>query len=255
MELWCHTYCVISQLLLLGQAESGKSTLQKQFQLMYNPNSLEEERISWRAVIYYNITRPIRRIFEALDAFGDGEDDDDSDAAGSPGLPGRIIGSTTDLTQTSPESVASGSNSPPAPQAAVEEAQLAALRSKLSPLLSAESSLADRLSGGLDVSGSGKGNVFVRSGWQARSLGLSFTRTRSRGDSINGRQSLSGQRTSHDNTSQMTNDVLIEEVARLVDQGKDDIQELWQHPAVRRLRAKRKLRFEEWAELCVVSSW
>lgn len=29
------------QLLLLGQAESGKSTLQKQFQLMHSPNSLE----------------------------------------------------------------------------------------------------------------------------------------------------------------------------------------------------------------------
>lgn len=43
------------RLLLLGQAESGKSTLQKQFQLMYNPTSLEEERLSWRPVVYYNI--------------------------------------------------------------------------------------------------------------------------------------------------------------------------------------------------------
>ena len=213
---------------------------------MYNPTSLEEERLSWRAVIYYNITRPIRRIFEALDAFGDSDDDDEHDA-----IPSRIIASTSDLTQLSPELVASSSSSPPILPSA-EEAQLASLRSRLAPLLAAESSLAERLSGGLDVSGSGKGNVFVRSGWQARSLGLSFGRSRSRGDSLNGsRPSISGQRSSFDR-SNGAKDVLIEEVARLVDQSKEDIQELWHHPAVRRLRARRKLRLEEWAELYVM---
>ena len=50
--------------------------LQKQFQLMYNPTSLEEERLSWRSVIYYNITRPVRRILEALDSYSEVEEDD-----------------------------------------------------------------------------------------------------------------------------------------------------------------------------------
>ncbi|TCD65139.1 hypothetical protein EIP91_003032 [Steccherinum ochraceum] len=236
------------RLLLLGQAESGKSTLQKQFQLMYNPTSLEEERISWRAVIYFNIMRPVRRIFEGLDAFGDSDDDDDLDLPGS----SKIIASSSDLTQLSPELTASGSSSSPLSpaSAAAEDAQIALLRSKLSPLLAAESSLADRLSGGLNVAGSGKGNVYVRSGWQARSLNLPFGRSRSRGDSVTGgRTSISAARSSLDNPpTGAGGDLLIEEVARLVDQSKDDIKQLWQHPAVRRLRARRKLRLEEWAE-------
>ncbi|KAH8099943.1 G-protein alpha subunit [Cristinia sonorae] len=221
------------RLLLLGQAESGKSTLQKQFQLMYNPGSLEEERISWRAVIYYNITRPVRRIFEALDTFGDGDDDDDDGF-------NRIIASSSDLAHLSPDLVASGSSSAPS---SAEDAQLADLRTRLAPLLSAESSLAERLSGGLNVAGSGKGNVYVRSGWQARSLGISFGRARSRGDVMN---VSSEQRTSLDRIAE--SDALIEEVARMVDQLKDDVKTLWQHPAVRRLRSRRKLRLEEWAE-------
>ncbi|THH27373.1 hypothetical protein EUX98_g6819 [Antrodiella citrinella] len=234
------------RLLLLGQAESGKSTLQKQFQLMYNPNSLEEERISWRAVIYYNIIRPVRRIFEAIDAF-DGEDDDESDP-NSPDFTGKIMASTSDLTHMFPQLTATGSSSPPMSDAA-EDAQLVHLRAQLAPLLAVEPSLAERISGGLNVAGSGKGNVYVRSGWQARSLGLSFSRARSRNDSMSGgRRSLS--RNSSDGAAPVTaaHDVLIEDVARLVDQCKDDIKQLWQHPAIRRLRAARKLRLEEWAE-------
>ncbi|KAF9509041.1 hypothetical protein BS47DRAFT_185527 [Hydnum rufescens UP504] len=38
-------------LLLLGQSESGKSTLQKQFQLLYAPTSLETERLAWRGIM------------------------------------------------------------------------------------------------------------------------------------------------------------------------------------------------------------
>ena len=67
----------MSQLLLLGQAESGKSTLQKQFQLIYNPTSLDEERLSWRVVIQYNIARPVLRILEALDLYAEGDSDED----------------------------------------------------------------------------------------------------------------------------------------------------------------------------------
>lgn len=218
---------------------------------MYNPNSLEEERISWRTVIYYNITRPIRRIFEAVDAFANGDDDDDSDTPGSWAMPGKIIASSSDLAQLSPELTASGSSSSPM-SSSDEDVQIVHLRARLAPLMAAESSLAERLSGGLNVAGSGKGNVYVRSGWQARSLGLSFKRSQSRGDNMNGgRTSFSGQRRSADEPvpASTASDALIEEVARMVDHCKDDIKQLWQHPAVRRLRAQRRLRLEEWAEL------
>ncbi|CAE6362697.1 unnamed protein product [Rhizoctonia solani] len=55
------------RVLLLGQSESGKSTTLKQFQLMYSPNAFHAERSSWRAVIYLNLARSVRRILDALD--------------------------------------------------------------------------------------------------------------------------------------------------------------------------------------------
>ncbi|PCH42467.1 G-protein alpha subunit [Wolfiporia cocos MD-104 SS10] len=212
------------KLLLLGQAESGKSTLQKQFQLMYNPTSLEEERLSWRVVIYYNIVRPILRILEVLDAYAELEDDEEaatSLAQGADAAPPRL----------------SPSPSPSADQG------LATLRLRLSPLQALEGSLAHRLNGGVAVSGSGKGSVFVRSGWQARAFGLAFGKGRERTVSARGRFSFTGQRSSLEN-----GDKLVEDTANVLSLCKDDARELWGHPMVKRLRESRKLRLEEWAE-------
>ncbi|EMD31361.1 heterotrimeric G-protein alpha subunit [Gelatoporia subvermispora B] len=229
------------KLLLLGQAESGKSTLQKQFQLMYNPNSLEEERLSWRTVIYYNIARPVRRILDTLDLYGDEPDLDDDDAftaiSGSPGS--RLAGSGQSFEPSSSFSPASA------------DTQLAALRARLSPLLSAELSLAERLSGGVNVSGSGKGSIFVRSGWQARTFGMAFGKARTN----SGRASIDQRRPSvdyggqgADGQGESEKDKLAEEVGKILIECQDDVRELWQHPSVQRLRARRKLKLEEWAE-------
>ncbi|KAF8215841.1 guanine nucleotide binding protein, alpha subunit [Mycena galopus ATCC 62051] len=49
------------QVLLLGQSESGKSTCLKQFQLLHNTAAFHAERIAWRAVIYLNLVRSVRR--------------------------------------------------------------------------------------------------------------------------------------------------------------------------------------------------
>ncbi|KAJ7161242.1 guanine nucleotide binding protein, alpha subunit [Mycena crocata] len=54
------------QVLLLGQSESGKSTCLKQFQLLHTPAAFHAERIAWRAVIYLNLVRSVRRILDAL---------------------------------------------------------------------------------------------------------------------------------------------------------------------------------------------
>ncbi|QRW22455.1 G-protein alpha subunit [Rhizoctonia solani] len=50
-----------------SESESGKSTTLKQFQLMYSPNAFHSERSSWRAVIYLNLARSVRKILDALD--------------------------------------------------------------------------------------------------------------------------------------------------------------------------------------------
>ncbi|GBE88344.1 Guanine nucleotide-binding protein alpha-4 subunit [Sparassis crispa] len=249
------------KLLLLGQAESGKSTLQKQFQLMYNPTSLEDERLSWRIVIFYNIVKPVLRILDALEVYGDGEDEDDmasEKVSGSPesrmrfGPPPSSPSPSPDSHDghllDNPVSSLSASNS---------ENQVATLRLRLSPLTSVESSLANRLSGGIAVSGSGKGSVYVRSGWQARGLGFSLGKSR---DRRKGRFSFSGGRGSIDKSRDDRDDVsithsiveekdqLAEEVASVLSSCKDDVKELWSLPAVKRLRDKRKVRLEEWAE-------
>ncbi|EED85956.1 candidate G-protein alpha subunit [Postia placenta Mad-698-R] len=205
------------KLLLLGQAESGKSTLQKQFQLIYNPTSLEEERLSWRVVIYYNIVRPVLRILESLDLFAEADSDDDT---------------TTEKTQGN-----QAPRPPPSPSPSMDQ-QISLLRLRLSPLTALDSQLADRLSGGVAVSGSGKGSVFVRSGWQSRTFGLSFGKARERANSGRGRFSF----------TEVEKDKLVDEAATIIHSCQDDIRELWQHPAVKRLRDNRKLRLDEWAE-------
>ncbi|THH04294.1 hypothetical protein EW145_g5633, partial [Phellinidium pouzarii] len=58
-------FCSPSYLMVI--AESGKSTLQKQFQLYYASHSLEKERPAWRPVVYFNIIKAVRMILEELD--------------------------------------------------------------------------------------------------------------------------------------------------------------------------------------------
>ncbi|EDR01833.1 uncharacterized protein LACBIDRAFT_332856 [Laccaria bicolor S238N-H82] len=178
------------KLLLLGQAESGKSTLQKQFQLMYKPTSMVQERASWTAVIYFNVVHSLKHILATLEAWDDTLDEDaeaqptstdDSQSiipkkARGNGIADQPSPSTSLLTgsiiQGSPSSLmpseAGGSHSHSMKEGGA--LQIANLRRRLFPLVAADAQLADRLSGGISVSGSGKGGVFVHSGWQARTI-------------------------------------------------------------------------------------
>ncbi len=215
---------------------------------MYNPSGLDEERLSWRTVIYFNIARPIRRILDAVDAYGEGDDDDDFSEVNFNNTPDVPSGMPTEFADDSSLS----------PSQTVLEKKVAQLRAHLSPLLTAEAVLAERLSGGVNVSGSGKGSVYVRSGWQSRSLGLAFGKPRER-TSSGGRFSFTGGRGSLDNQrgsemelqarkAQAEEDKLVAEVAAILNECQGDIKELWELPAVRKLRDRRRLKLEEWAD-------
>ncbi|KAI0066171.1 G-protein alpha subunit [Artomyces pyxidatus] len=123
------------KVMLLGQAESGKSTLQKQFQLYYASSTIDRERPSWRPIVYFNVIKAVRTVLEELDYDFNNDlpptDDDESDFL-DPEWPYEI----------------------------------ATLATKLLPLTSLEDSLASELSGGVTVSG-GRTGVYVRAGWQA----------------------------------------------------------------------------------------
>ncbi|KAN0132833.1 Guanine nucleotide binding protein (G-protein), alpha subunit [Lactarius tabidus] len=224
------------RLLLLGQAESGKSTLQKQFQLMYSPDSLDQERASWRTVVYFNVARSIKRILDILESHGDIFDDDTPDrpdTAAYDSVNSKLTFDDQDATD--------GPSTHSYPSSVVTESQrqIATLRLRLSPLVAAEYTLADKLSGGVHVSGSGKGGVFVRDGWQSRSTTRnSFSRSRA----------ASTPNYSLPNLDAVNVAEAVEEVCRILDASKEDVKTLWRSEVVQKMIKCRRLRLEEWAE-------
>jgi hypothetical protein len=119
--------------MLLGQAESGKSTLQKQFQLYYASQTLDHERPSWRPAVYFNIIKAVRTILDGLD----------SDTVSS--YLEQSSGSSSDIHTVS--------------------ISIGELRTKLLPLIAIEDTLASNLNGGISIGG-GRTGAYVRSGWQ-----------------------------------------------------------------------------------------
>ncbi|KAF9068855.1 guanine nucleotide binding protein, alpha subunit [Rhodocollybia butyracea] len=55
-----------AKILLLGQAESGKSTILKNFQLHFSPNAFHAEAEIWRPVIHLNLVRSVNFIINML---------------------------------------------------------------------------------------------------------------------------------------------------------------------------------------------
>jgi G-protein alpha subunit len=191
--------------MLLGQAESGKSTLQKQFQLFYASQTLDHERPSWRPVVYFNVIKAVRMILDELD----------SDSMISP---------RSDSSSEVSSTIRIGS-----PVYAGD------LRTKLLPLIAIEDTLASNLNGGVSIAG-GRPGVFVRSGWQAlvtprRNYELPDLRKPSFDPKTTAMSSVT--------------DLAARTLAGLV----EEIEDLWQHPAIRRLLQLHRLRLDEAAPL------
>jgi len=227
---------------------------------MYKPSSIDQERISWKTVIYFNVVRSLKHILATLEAWDDTLDEDSEnavdDSASIAPIKARLNGisdqpspSTSLLNSASVPSVAGSPGSMASPTQSLlttskeaNSAQIAYLRRKLLSLVSSDAQLADRLSGGITVSGSGKGGVYVRSGWQARAIENALGRIKPR-------------HSPHDDAIKKASisdvavpDILVEEVGRMLAVAKDDIKELWDHPTVKGLMARRKLKLDEWSE-------
>ncbi|KAF8742334.1 hypothetical protein AX14_005200 [Amanita brunnescens Koide BX004] len=56
-----------TRLLLLGQSESGKSSVLKNFQLAFAPTEFNKDRSMWRLVIHLNIVGQVRSILDILE--------------------------------------------------------------------------------------------------------------------------------------------------------------------------------------------
>ena len=229
--------------MLLGQAESGKSTLQKQFQLYYSSQTLENERPSWRPIVYFNILRAIRMILDELDwEYGlvSGSGDPLSSSSSAPSL--APAPSTSHSGSHSGGSGSGSGSSTYQSRAAANPAwfpELALLRNKLLPLVASEDALGAELSGGITVSG-GRTGVYVRAGWQAlnsASRSWPLAEDYGRAGAMTLRQSA------------VTN-IVAKTLAAVM----DEIEGLWWHPGVQGLLRGNKLKLEEYAALCVSRS-
>jgi hypothetical protein len=120
--------------MLLGQADAGKSTLRKQFQLFYTSQAMDNERPSWRPIVYFNVIKAVRMILDELSY-------DNSQSPSSPSSPSI--------------------DHEPSPHSFLH------LRRRLQTLVAMEETLFSELSCGVSVSGGGGSDVFVRAGRQS----------------------------------------------------------------------------------------
>ncbi|KAG8916116.1 hypothetical protein FRC00_000575, partial [Tulasnella sp. 408] len=128
------------KVLLLG----GKSTCLKQFQLLYAPASFSAERDSWKAIVYLNLVKSVRKMLDAI-SVDDGDTFSDDDPTGSP----------TASRGNSKDALRSGTpisffpNEDPNSRVSTDDtyAQFAAIKLRLSPLAVAEEQLIRRLAG------------------------------------------------------------------------------------------------------------
>ncbi|KAI0355795.1 G-protein alpha subunit [Trametes cingulata] len=216
------------KVMLLGQAESGKSTLQKQFQLYYSSKTLDDERPSWRPIVYFNILKAIRMILDELDwQYGLGASGADPLLPHPHPGPSPLLPSTSN---TSGSGSGSGSSTRSLPNPAWFP-ELAQLRNKLLPLVASEDALAAELSGGISVAG-GRSGVYVRAGWQALVSGAG--RAWPLADAY--RTAMTPRQCAVTNI-----------VAKTLAASVDEIEMLWWHSGVQSLIKGNKLRLEEYA--------
>ncbi|KZT40029.1 G-alpha-domain-containing protein [Sistotremastrum suecicum HHB10207 ss-3] len=203
------------KLLLLGQAESGKSTLQKQFQFLYAPHSINNERTSWRAVIFLNIIRSIKVVFDAVFLNLDLREQAHSNQR-------RPASSTSNISDD------------------VIRLDMINIKARLEPFLQFEDRLASQLIGGIQLSSATpKKGFYVRSGWQ---WNLPHRSDRSHTDITNlGRPS----------TTEL--DEMTEPILGILIECGGEIHTLRTHAFVQRLIQSRKLKLDEWSDYFLVN--
>lgn len=133
----------------------------------------------------------------------------------------------------------------------VAKTELATLKLRLSPIAAAESGLAERLSGGVQVSELAKrrgGGVYVRSGWQSTAR-FAGRKRRADGQTAEGNGTAESAARNEEKTRRDPFEDELDRIATMLFACKDDVKELWGHPVVKILIERRKLRLQESAAL------
>ncbi|KZT28152.1 G-alpha-domain-containing protein [Neolentinus lepideus HHB14362 ss-1] len=203
------------KILLLGQAESGKSTMLKNFQLHFTPKAFKAESGAWRAVIHLNLVRSVNFI---LDLLSPNPQFNIPTSPASSVIVTRFDGlGISQAADTQPASFSGPIIEP--------TDELKRLRMRLSPLKRVEEMLSKRISAD-DPQPSRKGlnsasEVSVRSGsgWKALA------------------------RLSHRTRPQSPNE--LEDAGRVIEACRDDITELWADPLVQKGLAGNEIVLQE----------
>ncbi|KAJ7187293.1 G-protein alpha subunit [Mycena filopes] len=245
------------KILLLGQSESGKSSVLRNFRLAFTPKYFESERLVWKTVIQLNLISSIKKILEIL------QDEWDSPGPSS---------------SSSPPSPTEPDSKPPSPKPSELGSVHKRLALSLSPLLAFETSISRLLDaeavsvsggsgagyagagGGKNANGAGGGGgVTVRpgGGWKEKLAG--FGRAAGSGSGSSPPSSSSPEAGSPVEGSEGNTDGGTGGNANAGGGGGGDpslvttvlaactpeILALWADPAVRRLLEAREVRLEE----------
>ncbi|KAJ8073750.1 hypothetical protein PM082_012028 [Marasmius tenuissimus] len=116
-----------AKILLLGQAESGKSTILKNFQLHFSPRAFQERAELWRPVIHLNLVRSVNFILNVM-------------------LPPKDTSSQPSTRPTSPPPTSPKSTSAVLPARQLDDT-LRRLCFSLTPLKQVEETLTKRITG------------------------------------------------------------------------------------------------------------
>jgi guanine nucleotide-binding protein subunit alpha len=209
------------KILLLGQAESGKSTTLKNFQLAFTPNHFRTERAAWKTIIQLNLIGSIKKLLEVL------QDEMDSYAPAKP------------VTSTSTSSLSRSTSSARLPASGPLTDDHRRIRMRLSPLLSMEAVLARKLlPENYDPERSREICVRANSGWKATLERATSPEPRA-GHGSNGNSRRPNSRAGANEGRNRDDPTAVLAAC------KDDIINLWGDPVVRDILNKHNVRLED----------
>ncbi|GJJ06492.1 hypothetical protein Clacol_000684 [Clathrus columnatus] len=226
------------KVVLLGQAESGKSTLRKQFQLQWASRTLDAERATWRPIVALNIIRGLSSLFDQLEAafeqgvyspslsptFRSDQEYPYSSRSSSPGS------SAQDHSHYSSLSLAG----PLDPATSIARDELFYYRDALHPLIAMEDALLSSISGMVRA----VGGIYLRSDWQA-----TFPRNHQDHPLSKSSNNQKGKIESRDMDT-------IQAVQALLAQSRDYIRGVWNHSYLPALLKSRVIKLEDSTALC-----
>jgi energy-coupling factor transporter ATP-binding protein EcfA2 len=250
------------RVLLLGQSESGKSTCIKQFQILYSPNAFAAERANWRAVIYLNLIRTVRRILDVVSP-------PISPSMFPPEPPEpELDPKTLELVNDSDKRSVTSQNSSSDQLLAPHATKFRELQLRLKPLKLVEDLLVSKLAVGPEsegeatelgdwkVGGGGAKEYFVNASSWMRSMGkmksMGDIKQRNSDDSGSASGSGSGTSASGARANGSRENLRSDDPFRLIEACRQDMINLWRDPAVQKILHAKKIRLEESAGLCVL---